>query len=146
MPAKGHHMNLKTSVECFSCAPTVAVAPDKFTVRRQLPETDSGCRSPLGSTQLLTRPSTRPSTKDSGRGPCWSVPSVSQDKTFDENSSKAFDKAFHVAFNSVSPRPGGSPGSDDGQYLLKLLIEVLKMAPMVACAPPQPLELPLPVG
>ena len=28
-----------------------------------------------------------------------SVPSVSQDKTFDEDSSKAFDKAFHVAFN-----------------------------------------------
>jgi hypothetical protein len=43
-----------------------------------------------------------------------SVPGVSQDKTFDEDSSKAFDKAFHVAFNSVSPRPGGSPAPTTG--------------------------------
>jgi hypothetical protein len=42
------------------------------------------------------------------------VPGVSQDKTFDEDSSKAFDKAFHVAFNSVSPRPGGSPAPTTG--------------------------------
>ena len=55
MPAKGHHMNLKTSVECFSCAPTVAVAPDKITVRRQLPETASGCRSPVGVNTIVNK-------------------------------------------------------------------------------------------
>ena len=46
----------------------------------------------------------------------------------------------------VSPGLEVRRGSDDGQYLLKSLIEMMERAPMVACAPPQPLELPLPVG
>ena len=48
-------MNHKTSVECFSCAPTVAVSPEKITVRRQLPQAASGCRGPFGVNTIVNR-------------------------------------------------------------------------------------------
>ena len=64
----------------------------------------------------------------------------------DKNDGKAVDKTFQIAFSKVSPGLEVRRGSDDGQYLLKSLIEMMERAPMVACAPPQPLELPLPVG
>jgi hypothetical protein len=48
-------MNHKTSVECFSFAPTVAVAPKEIRARRQLPQVVSGCRSPFGVNTIVNR-------------------------------------------------------------------------------------------
>ena len=53
MPAKDHHMNHKTSAECFSCAPTVAVAPERSRSADSCQRPLVAAAAPLGANTIV---------------------------------------------------------------------------------------------